>query len=1268
MYWLAEYSEQLKHKLVSGWVSELGFSLIGVSANLTTGLSASVEPELVSTPLPLHSVIHAAPFSPLRSAPRIADGGILPLGLGPIRFIGPTPFEGYRLDLNYQPSPTPLKAFIDSDRSAQLAQEIFRSFAGTDSNGLSPITLPLSQSDFIPISDASPPSPLPDLKQQSVNTALAQNPRPSLDPPLTLNIDRPSISENGGGAIATVTREGDTTDELVITLSSDDVSEAIAPATVTIAAGEASATFTITAVDDTALDGTQRPMITAAAVGFNPDTATLEITDDEVPAPDLIISVDAISISENGGVSTATVTREGDTTDALVINLSTDDATEAILPATARIAAGATSATFAITAVDDTELDGTQMPTITAAAVGFNPDVTSLQITDDELPAALPISHAYAVSETVIALQVQAGERIRGRQVAYTPLADDFVNKSGWVSRNGDWLGRFVDESSSIIRLRDQFVGSSLDTTWADTPGNYQISSSSDPNYQTSRLPQDIFLKSKITAQAQVGPWDFEWPTEHTIYLELPTPLQPGETYQLTFNGTILEDLSYTHSPETTRSDAVHVSHLGFDPGDPAKVAFLSQWMGDGGGLSYTVGTDFWLVDIATGNKVYQGQVELSKAADEFEDNRGRNYNGTDVYLMDFSDFQTPGDYQVVVDGIGTSYSFAIGEKTWEDAFSVSARGFYHQRSGIALEQPYTDYERPRPFHPDDGVKVYQSTATLMDTNEGLNLKDQNSFTELIAGKTDTIVPDAWGGWFDAGDWDRRIQHVRVSRQLLELAASNPDYFAQLDLNIPESNNGLADVVDEALWGIDFFKRLQTAEGGVRGGIESASTPQGFEASWQESQTVMAYAPDMWSSYLYAGVAARAAHFLKDIDPARAAGYQESAVRAMNWAEAEYQEGLHVRIDNARNLAAAELYRLTGADNWHQLFLDTTVFTDPNVRIFQNPTTRGHEDAAFVYVQTQHGTVDETIQQNAYDALVKEADFEIAAINRTGFRWNKHPWAPLGYGSLGAPDVTTLVRAHQLTQAEKYLEAAVLATQFSAGANPDNLVYTTGLGYEGPNDPLIVDVRATGSDVPPGITVYGPLDMRGRPDHWSLDLFANALSPSPWQWPTAEAFFDAYYYIPATEFTVQQTMAPTAFAWGYLAAVDENLTGLPVIGTSGNDNFVGTNRNDSINGAAGNDVLNGGIGADQLVGGEGDDILIGGYGPDVLTGGAGRDRFIFSGTFGSDQITDFQGNGLDQIDLTHFKVTFPQLRGAHDPTRGECLDRSDGFRRRYNHR
>jgi hypothetical protein len=82
----------------------------------------------------------------------------------------------------------------------------------------------------------------------------------------------------------------------------------------------------------------------------------------------------------------------------------------------------------------------------------------------------------------------------------------------------------------------------------------------------------------------------------------------------------------------------------------------------------------------------------------------------------------------------------------------------------------------------------------------------------------------------DAGDWDRRVQHLKSGLLLLELAELFPDYFGSLSLNIPESGNGLPDVVNEALWNIDFFRRLQTAAGGIRGGIESSEHPRRGEA------------------------------------------------------------------------------------------------------------------------------------------------------------------------------------------------------------------------------------------------------------------------------------------------------------------------------------------------------------------------------------------------------------------------------------------------------
>ncbi|MEM7726821.1 MAG: glycoside hydrolase family 9 protein, partial [Cyanobacteria bacterium P01_A01_bin.45] len=577
------------------------------------------------------------------------------------------------------------------------------------------------------------------------------------------------------------------------------------------------------------------------------------------------------------------------------------------------------------------------------------------------------------------------------------------------------------------------------------------------------------------------------------------------------------------------------------DPDDPAKVGFLSTWMGDkGGGLKYESGMDFSLIDQNSGKKVYSGKTVLSKSQKDPEDKKGKNYNGTDVYMMDFSDFNKPGEYQLAVEGVGTSFSFEIGEKTWENAFETSARGMYHQRSGIALKEPYTESTRPRAFHPQDGVKVYQSEVALMDTSMGLNSQN-DAFKALSNTKTNELVTEAWGGWFDAGDWDRRAQHMEVSRLYLELAEINPSYFSEVDLNIPESNNNIPDIVDEALWGLDFFKRMQTPEGGIRGGVESAGHPKEFEASWQESQTIMAYGPGMWSSYMYAGVAARAAHVLQDIDPSRAKEYQTTAIKAMEWAEKEFasnQKKLPTEVGDERNLAAAELYRLTGEDKWHQLFLDTTVFTDSNAKVFQHKS-HNQENAAFVYSRTERNDVDKSIQKNALDAISQEANSQIDAVNNTGFKWNKNPYTSLGWGeSLGSPEATTLLRAHALTNDQKYLEAGVLASQFSAGANPDNMVYTTGLGYRSPQDPLIVDLQATGDTPPPGITVYGPLDTQAYGKYWALDKMPE-ISPNPAKWPVAEGYFDFFYYVPVTEYTIQQTMAPTAYAWGYLAASDE---------------------------------------------------------------------------------------------------------------------------------
>ncbi len=747
-----------------------------------------------------------------------------------------------------------------------------------------------------------------------------------------------------------------------------------------------------------------------------------------------------------------------------------------------------------------------------------------------EQAGAARIVHCAPVAPDILALTIRAQRVEHGRQVRYTPAADDRVEEHGqhlWVMRGGKFLGTLVGKDRGLLWTADRLEGKPLDTAWAERPTSYRLSSPDDNGYKGGKRPEAVYRKTRPTDLAQIGQWRFEAPQEHTIFLRLPRPLQIGRRYNLTFGKKTFSRQSFVYNPRAMRSEAVHISHVGFRPDDPAKVAFLSCWMGTGGALRYAEGTRFLVLDARTGMMVHDGKVSLSKSADAAEDAGKRNYNGVDVYRMDFSELRRPGIFRIYVEGVGCSYPFPIRSEVWNDAFGVAARGFYHQRSGIALGPPYTKYVRPRPFHPEDGVRVRASTTTLMDTKNGLRTTAADNFKELIAGATQQTVPDAWGGYMDAGDWDRRIQHLSVPRLLLDLYTLFPAYFDELSLNIPESGkDGLPDILHEALFGLDFYRRLQTESGGIRGGIESSEHPRLGEASWQESLNVFAYAPDVWSSYLYAGVAARAALTLQTRVPERAAQYRDSALRAMTWAEAELPKRADKKdpheVADARNLAAAELYRLTGDDRWHQLFLQTTVFKDAAapLALWQKHEQR---DAAWVYARTTGRPIEAAVKANAEAALRREADDRATTANTTGFHWTKDANAPAGFGRLTVPDAISLVRAHALTGEERYLHAALLACQTGLGANPLNLSYTTGLGHRSPENPLHIDSRVSNQPPPPGLTVYGPLDAQLNADADFRKVVEPFVFPAIADWPTMESYWDVFWYPPITEYTVHET-------------------------------------------------------------------------------------------------------------------------------------------------
>ena len=760
------------------------------------------------------------------------------------------------------------------------------------------------------------------------------------------------------------------------------------------------------------------------------------------------------------------------------------------------------------------------------------------------------IVHLGPVAPDMLGITVREGRVEYGEQTAHMHEKGDEVrtdDASGitWIFRKGKCIGALIAGGTKIMTV-DRVVGEKMDTAAVDRPETFAVTSPDDPDYAAGLAPLAIFRKSKPTDLARTGAGGLEAPREHTWYLKLPKPLKQGRSYVLLVKAAGLPEQKFLYEPASMRSEAVHVSHVGFRPDDPSKAAFLSLWAGSGGPVDFSGNRTFLILDDKSGETVFRGEARLSKrAAEKDEDAYNRNFNGADVYIMDFSALAKPGVYRVYVERVGCSDPFEIGSDVWRKAFYVSARGFYHQRSGVELGPPYTAFTRPRMFNPDDGVKVYVSKTPLMDTGNGFLTKKEDPGAMLLAGKTSGIVPNAWGGYCDAGDWDRRIQHLEAARVLIDLAEGFPSFFDRMELNIPKADASLPDIMNEALWGVDFFRRLQTPDGGIRGGIETESHPRYGEASWQNTLTVMAYAPDVWSSYLYAGAAARAYTALKRRGSALAGGYLESALRAMDWAEREAAKASPAvyphQVVDARNLASAELFRATGSKAWHDLFVTTTVFGKQGVPLYLYEK-HDQGEAAWVYGITRRTGMDASIKKNCIAAIIAEADSRIRAQAKTGFRWMKDPWRPAIAGTFTTPDCAHVIRAHIITGKKEYLEAVVLAAQTGAGANPLNICYTTGMGIRSPRHPLHIDSRIMRRPPPPGLTVLGPLDVdhlggSQSPIHKYSGQFCY---PDAKGWPVIENYWDVYWYPMMCEYTIHQSIAPNAYTWGYLAARNQD--------------------------------------------------------------------------------------------------------------------------------
>ena len=315
------------------------------------------------------------------------------------------------------------------------------------------------------------------------------------EPSLLLTTATPVVAENSGSFQVTVTRiaESDLFFDRVVILSVG--AGLTVPSTVTIPGGQASVTFPVGIVDNAILDGTRTSVIAASGIGVVAGNLSITITDYET----LTITVNKSSFLENAGVKAAIGTVSRSNTDLalpLVVSLSSSDVTELKVPATVTILAGQVSASFDIEAVNDPELDGAQLVTITAASTGYVNGTVSVTVEDHEPPVLTSPAATTQSSKPTIRWNAISGA----------------LRYDVWISNISTGIGPIVRNSNVTT---NQFVppenlGIGIYRVWVRAFNNLEVA-----GYWSA--PRDFFINTAPVITAPAAQTDIASPNFQTI-------------------------------------------------------------------------------------------------------------------------------------------------------------------------------------------------------------------------------------------------------------------------------------------------------------------------------------------------------------------------------------------------------------------------------------------------------------------------------------------------------------------------------------------------------------------------------------------------------------------------------------------------------------------------------------------------------------------------------------------------------------------------------
>jgi hypothetical protein len=458
------------------------------------------------------------------------------------------------------------------------------------------------------------------------------------------------------------------------------------------------------------------------------------------------------------------------------------------------------------------------------------------------------------------------------------------------------------------------------------------------------------------------------------------------------------------------------------------------------------------------------------------------------VYQADFSSFTTPGQYQVVVPGMGASLPFQIMDGIGMDFARTYALGMYEQRSGTNVAMPYTrfthgvDHVSPASVPTNASDPYIFTWNTISNYASQINSGNPPQIAPLMTNPATMLYPfvnqapvEVSGGHFEAGDYNRVTYNSAQLLHYLMFAVDSLPGIAGLDnLGIPESGDGISDTLQEAKWEADFLAKMQDTDGGFYYSVYPIDREYEYYVLPENGDPQVVWPKNTATTAAAVAALAQCASspHMKLFYPQAASNYWARAqlgwkfltnAIAQHGLTGAYQKIQHFDDNftdkDDRSWAACEMYLATGDPQYQQLLFQW--FPDPTdpstmmwgwwkmfacygnaIRDYATAVSSGRLSAGQIDTNYLAKCIT-TITNCGNDNLLWSQQ------NAYGTSFPTETKAVLGAGWYFSPvQAFDIVVAQQFNPNPAYVDAILMNLNFEGGCNPVNVTYITGLGWK----------------------------------------------------------------------------------------------------------------------------------------------------------------------------------------------------------------------------